>query len=554
MTMQPTPPPPSRHPLISDPPQTVFVIALCLLYVLTGLFGRDPWKGDDAEHIAVALGFARSGEWLIPRLAGQISLDGGPLYHWTAALAGMAGEWVGLTFADAARLASALFVSLWLLGSAGAARELYGAPAARIAPLIGIASIGAITHLHDAQSLTVALAAIGLTMWALALIARRPVHGAAVLGLGLALSGLGTGLWLTALLLVATFTMPLLPVWRTVAATPGRMLALPAGALAGSLLAASWLFALHASAPALAGRVLAAEVANLTPDLDALANSTTVWLKLLAWYAWPALPVALWALWQRRNQWRSPVLMLPLTVLLLLFVQLAGGGNGRNQLALPMLAPLAVLGSSGWPRLRRGAANALDWFGIMTFTLVGALVWLGWIAMVAGWPERLARTFARLEPGFTMPFSWPAVSVAAVASLAWMILLWRSPRTPTRGAVSWACGVVLIWLLVCSLWLPWVDYGRSYRDIARQLAGRMPADTECVVYSGLQESQRAALYYFLKLKPLNMVGNTADACKALIAYHGRGSRAPSPGEGWTLEWEGRRPGDRHERFLLYLRE
>ena len=43
-----------------------------------------------------------------------------------------------------------------------------------------------------------------LGMWALALVARKPWHGSAVLVLALAISGLGTGLWLTALLLIAT--------------------------------------------------------------------------------------------------------------------------------------------------------------------------------------------------------------------------------------------------------------------------------------------------------------------------------------------------------------
>ena len=77
---------------------------------------------------------------------------------------------------------------------------------------IGIASIGAVTHLHDAQSSTTLLAALGLGMWSLALIARRPLQGALVLIVALAISGLGTGLWLTAVLLLTAAAMPLLPV------------------------------------------------------------------------------------------------------------------------------------------------------------------------------------------------------------------------------------------------------------------------------------------------------------------------------------------------------
>ncbi len=47
-----------RPSLIGDPPQTGFVMAVALLYIFTGLFGRDPWKGDDALHIGIAFSFA----------------------------------------------------------------------------------------------------------------------------------------------------------------------------------------------------------------------------------------------------------------------------------------------------------------------------------------------------------------------------------------------------------------------------------------------------------------------------------------------------------------
>lgn len=542
-----------RNPLIADPPQTGFVIAIVLLYLFAGLFGRDPWKGDDALHIGIALGFAREGDWLLPRLAGQVWLDSPPLFHWVAALTGQVGIWLGASFADGARVASAFFVALWLWGSAGAARELYGPPAARIAPLLAIANIGAVVHLHDAQTSTCLLAALGLGMWALALVARKPWHGSAVLVLALVVSGLGTGLWLTAILLIAASVTPALPVWRTVAGTPARMVALPLSMAAGALLAAAWLFALYLRQPALAEQVWQQDIARLLPDGALIAAGAASWLKVLAWFAWPALPLAGWALWKRRQQWRSPVFTLPLLLFVLLFIQASGDGAARNQRALPLLAPLVVLGSAGLPSLRRGAANALDWFGVMTFSLLGGVVWLGWIAMTSGWPERLARTFSKLEPGFVMTVSpWP-LTLAVAISLAWLWMLWRSPRTPTRGAVTWGCGVVLIWFLVSSLWLPWIDYGRSYRGIAGQISRALPAEHGCVAFSGLQESQRAAFYYFAGIKPINRLSKAARGCDLLLAYHGRGGKPPSLDRRWAVIWEGRRPGDRHERFMLYKR-
>ena len=542
-----------RPSLITDPPQTAFVIAIGLLYIFTGLFGRDPGKGDDALHIGIALAFAREGDWLIPHLAGQVWLDQPPLFHWIATLTGQSAVWLGASFADGARLASALFVALWLWGSAGAARELYGAPAARLAPLLGIACIGSVLHVHDAQPATTLLASLGLGMWALALIARKPVQGGGVLVLALAVSGLGAGLWLTVILLATAAAMPTLPVWRSVAGSPLRMTALPVSMALGAVLAGAWLIALGLEHPDLAVRVLQQDIERLLPESTLFVSGAAKWLKVMAWFAWPALPLTGWTMWKRRQQWRSPVLVLPLLLFILLFIQLSGDSVVRNQRALPLLAPLVVLGSASMPTLRRGAANALDWFGVMTFSLLGLIIWLGWTAMITGWPAHLARTFSRLEPGFEMPLSWWSLLLAGAISSAWLWMLWRSPRTSTRGAVTWACGMVLIWLLVSNLWLPWIEYGRSYRDVAQQMAEALPASRHCVAYSGLQDSQRAVFYYFADVKMFKMTGSADRKCDVLLAYHGRGGKPPRLNAKWSLLWEGRRPGDRHERFLLYKR-
>jgi len=56
----------------------------------------------------------------------------------------------------------------------------------------------------------------------------------------------------------------------------------------------------------------------------------------------------------------------------------------REVYALPLLLPLALLAGAGVPSLRRGAANALAWFGAMSAGLLGALMWLGWFAMMTG--------------------------------------------------------------------------------------------------------------------------------------------------------------------------
>ena len=74
------------------------------LYVLAGLFGRDPWKGEDAIHIATAWQMLSSGDWLAPMLAGR-PFHEPPLYYWSAAISGWLFGHI-LPLHDALRLAS----------------------------------------------------------------------------------------------------------------------------------------------------------------------------------------------------------------------------------------------------------------------------------------------------------------------------------------------------------------------------------------------------------------------------------------------------------------
>ena len=69
------------------PPAGWTLAAMLAFYVLAGLFGRDPWKGEDAIHIGAAWNMLQYGDWLSPDLAGR-PFHEPPLYYWTAALTG----------------------------------------------------------------------------------------------------------------------------------------------------------------------------------------------------------------------------------------------------------------------------------------------------------------------------------------------------------------------------------------------------------------------------------------------------------------------------------
>ena len=116
---------------------------------------------------------------------------------------------------------------------------------------------------------------------------------------------------------------------------------------------------------------------------------------------------------------RSPTrrdLQLPLVAFVVFFVVVSLFGEAREVNALPLLLPLAILGVAELETLPRGAASALDWFGMTTFFLLGALIWLGWVAAITGSPEPFAaRGCSARCPASRYPFRFLAVRARGAA-------------------------------------------------------------------------------------------------------------------------------------------
>lgn len=531
------------------PPRGAVLIAFCALYLLSGLVGHDPWKNEDAMHFGVAFSIVDGGNWLLPRLAGEPWLYSPPLYYWVAAVLTKAFGLV-LPLHDAARLASGLFVGIMLYCLAGAARRLIGLEAARGATLVAIGTLGILVHAHETQPATAMLAAAAALYYGLALLPQHPVRGGALAGSALGLGFLAQGL--PALLALAPALM-LLPLVSSHLRTPQAARGMLAALAIAAPLILSWPLALYWRDPAALGLWWSQEMA----DLRLQANwpmAPWEYLKILSWFAWPALPLALWTLWKERRRLREPRILIPLFSFFVLLGVQSAFSEPRSLNVLPLLPPLVLLAAPATLSLRRGAANAFDWFGMMTFTLLAGLIWLGWVAMVAGVPPRIANNFARLEPGFVAHFSTPAFAVSLGLTFAWLWLIFKSPRAPQRGATHWAAGVLLCWGLLVALWTPWIDHGRSYRAVFSNLKAALPTVDSCVGGRGLGNTQRAALHYFAGIALQREGGRAAAQCSLYLSQGTAQSEVLPPGTGWRKIWEGHRPSDRNERFRLYARK
>lgn len=527
MNLNPQPPFPLRNGLL---------VLLCVIYLLTGLLDHDLWKNEDAIHLGIAWGLAQGGDWIQPQLAGQ-AWGGAPFYHWIAALIGQALAFV-FGFHNAARLATALFGALLLaaLGKAAALIRADNQPRIAFDPvavLLAIGTIGLLVPIHEAQPAIAALAGHALVYWGLALMLRQ-AKGGLVLGAGLIVAGLAGGrpalILLTPLLLLFVFAP-----WRSAVSLRGWLLAFVSAAVV--LGAFAWVRGDDAL-PTLRGYFS-------TPERFSRDH-----FELLAWFTWPVLPIALWSLWLQRRQFVQPHIVLPLIgcVSSLLFFLIYG--EPRSLLALPMLVPLTLLAASGAGRLRRGAANAFDWFGMMTFSIVGGLIWLGGVAMVFGVPAQIQRNFTKLAPGFEAEFSLGAWAFAGLLSCLWLLLLLTARRSPWRAATHWAGGVLLMWGLVASLWMPWIDYGKSYASVDLALHRHLPKEYNCMAGHGVGDAQRAALDYHVGIRL--RYGKAAERCDWLLVQGSVGN-TPTPGDTWEKVWQGGRPGDRNERYYLFKR-
>ena len=544
------------------------LLLFCLAYVLPGFLGRGPWKNADIAAFGTMRALA-SGQtsWLNPQLLGQVGEFEALAPYWLGALAIKA-----LPFLDpalAVRIPFGLLLALTLVCTWYAVYYLARSPQAQpVAFAFGgeaspmdyaraiadagllalIASLGLAQLSHETTPALAQLAFTALVLYAMAASAYRsayriigPALGLAVGLAGLALSGapavatlLGLGSTLVALGAVSGKSQP--HPWRWVLLTGALTLAVAALSQALDL----WRWRI--------------EIPGLQTPAD-LKEWRSLG-RLLIWFTWPTWPLAAWTLYRWRRQLTSRHVALPLWFALVAVAATITTPTASDRSLLLGLPPLAALAAFALPTLKRSVASLIDWFTLLFFTGCALVIWVIWIAMQTGMPKQPAANVAKLAPGFEPSFSWLAFLAAVVATLAWAWLVrWRAGRQRAaiwKSMVLPAGGATLCWLLLMTLWLPLLDYARSYAPLSRQIAARVdPA--ACVEVHGLNSAQVAAFQYYGKLD-LRQAGVKAS-CPYLVvdleAQATLGNTVDLPE--WAFLATLRRPTDKNENVALYKR-
>ncbi len=541
------------------------LLLLCAAYVLPGFLGRSPWKAQDIEALGYMLQLAQPvmGEtisWLRPTLLGNPDPDLALLPYWLGALfirlapAGLEDVFARLPFMGMLllTLAATWYAAYALIrhpsaqpvafAFGGEAKPAdYARAMADGALLALLACLGLARLSHEATPALSQLCFGSLLFFGLSNWTRHRLSSATSVALGmlgLTLSGAPTvALWLGIGGSVVCATAQADPASRRL-----RMLDLGVLALicllcittAGALDLWRW-------------RV----VSHTLLDLHNL-------VRLTIWFTWPAWPLAIWALWRWRGQlsrgWRYPHLGLPLW-----FASVTVGATWltgmTDRALLTSLPAIATLAALALPTLQRSLSALIDWFTLLFFSICAITIWVVWVSMQTGLPAQPAANVLRMAPEFVPSFSAAAFALALLATLAWASLVkWRTGHhRPAlwKSLVLPAGGAVLCWLLLTTLWLPLLNYGRSYGPLVEKLS-QFTGPTACFQYAGISKAQGAALLFHAKaqLRPMQA---PQDDCAWLVVDNANRYllEAKIQSLGWQEAVAIKRPTDKRETWVIF---
>jgi 4-amino-4-deoxy-L-arabinose transferase-like glycosyltransferase len=553
----------------------IIIFALTLIYGLAGLFTRDPWKNEDAIGFGGmwALHHGNALDWIVPHLTGRNVSLGAPLPYWLgAALMDLFGPLIGM--ANAARLytalcffasALAIWYATYLLGrrqevqpmvlavGGQPGRKNYGMTLADGALLIFLACVGLAQRAHETTPMMAQLMGISIVLYGTVRGLDKPWQGGLWTGLGIAIVALSSNLTLSFIIVSAT----IIAVIASNAKLRFRwtLTSTVLGLIGFAIWPALWY--LGNLTPE--WRHIAEEGWRNMPEMRSTPSIESLgFLSVNFWaYAWPVWPLAIislahWGRAQEAGKWRAPHLCIPLSLFAagLIYVFFRVEANEHDLIIL--IPSLSIIAAFSLPILKRSLISFIDWFAMFSFTLIALAIWIIWLAKMTGFPESTATNLVRLLPGFQAQFSYIGFIIALLITGVWLgILRWRTSRAPKeiwRCLIISASGTTLMWVLLMTLWLPTINYAKTYRYVSARLESIIANTPGCIDTSNLGPAQLASFTYFTKLSLRD-----DPSCNLMLTHSSLEAKAYAALNQKKIEllWEDRRAADRAERLRLY---
>jgi 4-amino-4-deoxy-L-arabinose transferase-like glycosyltransferase len=471
----------------ADKPKTptfwlgVVTLLLVVAYLVPGLTGHAPVTQDEANTFGVVSSMLETGDVIVPKLDGEPFVANPPAYYLTAAgiakaLDGSVAAPPGLSALgvtsltlppeDAARLATGLYALILfgftvLLGRAAWVREGRNEGQGAIALLVLIGTLGLLLSAHTMTPEIALAAGVAMALYGLAIAPRRVLWGGVWLGTGIGLAFLSKGLLGPAILAVSALLVLLFRDWRS-----GRYLRALIVALIFALpWLVIWPYLLFERDPALFHAWLwDSNLTNymgnyLSGEAQSGAASAEYWLRTWPWVTFPASILAVLSL-----VFRLPTVMSSNGVRAALVVSVVGwlmllyAASAQYVYALPLLAPLAVVGVGAVTVMPRWVARPVHLLSFLLFAAAALLLWGLWgYHMLTGQPYQSELLAQYVQTGGE--FAWQPIAFvgAALLTLLWFWVAMKFRRARAGALMVWPAGVVLLWGLVSLLHQPWLE-------------------------------------------------------------------------------------------------
>ncbi len=456
-------------PSLDEKPWLLLLLVFAWLW--PGIFSHDLWNPTEPKFYASVEHMIQYGQWALPQAVGQWQLDVSPLYIWLGAASKLLfSPWLTDAF-SAVRMVSALFMVLGLLAAGITGKELLGRYQGRSVVLILIGSIGLVMPAHRMDSIPLIFTAMSLLLCGLVFLQNKKHWSLLILTSAYVLSFYSGFLLLLSIALIISIAVVSQTPWRSRASVITIVLAI----ILSLPLCLIWPYALYKT------NVAAFDTwwkFHSFADFGGVGSiklsfSLFYYLDNIAWYALPAWPLAVWAAVKHKKT-EAKIWKFNLTIFAIGLIVLAAMPNRYTENTILILLPLAILGASQLDSLRRGPAAFLNWFGMMTFGLLAIFIWLGFIAMNLGWPEKLSERAAYFSPYYQVDWDWFPIVVAICFSPLWLWAVTRKRIKGRQAVTNWAAGVTLVWSLLMTLFLPWLDAAKSYRPVVEHMEQSLP--------------------------------------------------------------------------------
>lgn len=493
-----------------------FLVGFALLLMATGLGLRDPWPADEPRFALVARDMLRSGDWLIPRIGGDLYADKPPFFFWllATAMAATGSMRVGFLLPSLLAGIGTMLLVYDLL------RRARGREAALCGAFVLLLTFQFTWQMRQAQIDGVLCFLTTLSLYGLlrhALLGPAPgwfLAGWAVAGLGVITKGVG----FLPLLALVPFAILVRRGWPVPVPGVGRLSLV--GVVAMLVAIGVWfvpmIVATSAGGDLLAYRNEILFQQTVTRYADAWHHHEpfhyyfthvipVLWLPLIALVPW------LWPRW--RDAWRArdtwTAVLLGWVVLVVLFFSFSTGKRGVY--VLPAVPALAMAAAPWLPELLRRPGTRRLGFGLGAVLVGVAAAAAVYFAIDAEAAERIVRDFG-IQPVM------PLVVAAALGAIPLALLRSRD------GWVAYGGVLAVTFTTIGILVNPRIDHVRSGRALMERLEQASAAYAELGLASAKEQyllELRRPSYNFGHARWREREVEAADAAAWLAERPGR---------------------------------